>query len=315
MLSLVCITIFLSSFVSAQQWVNDSWSHASGISYSDWKNYCEVNDDWKERNKCTWQLTGNYSSFIGVYVKLPGASNVRNMTYVADIPYWQVATYKQGQCKQNYIVMWFVVCDSVLCPSLPVSQHGLYLSVTETSNKVIFPKRQACQNEVRQEYNQVYETPSSPGNPAQEVEWDAIRINIDQWCLGLYTVKATGKVAYEELSSIDVPYEHIYHSAQNYVPSENQPGLSRMGLWAYIDAYGNGLLDEPARTAYTMYKAGILPAIETAPGRSDYLLPLFPPSSGKRQQTGGVTLSSADYAKYLAVATLVKDNNVKAPTH
>lgn len=308
LLVILCVTL-TSSTEPGPQWINDGWSESSGIAYSDWKEYCKVDDDWKVRNRCTWEITGNFSSFLGVYISLPSGTSDRDMNFVADIPYWQVATYMQGACKTNFVVMWFVACDATLCPLLA---PGLYLSVTETSNKLIFPRR--ATKEYRQEYQQVYETPSSPGNPPQDELWDAIRVNIDKWAIGLYTVKATGKVAYEELSSVDIPHKHLYHSAQSYAPSYRTPGLSAMAPWVYIDAYDNGLLDEPARTAYTLYRTGNLPLVEYAPGKKSNLLPLFPPS-GKRQSGNQVTLSSSDYDKYLAKANLAKANKVMTPTH
>jgi hypothetical protein len=285
-----------------------------GLSYSEWRDFCKVDSDWVKRNQCPYDSTGNYSAYAGVSVKLPGASTDRNLTYVVDIPYWIVTTYKESSCKFNFRLEWFVVCDAITCPLIP---PGLYMAVQETSNRIIVPRNPS--REMRQEYHQIYETSPIPGNPDQNT-WSDIHISITpHWVMGLYS-DINGKVAYEELISMDVPHKHLSHSAQSYQPSSVNTGLVFMNPWAdidYIDST-NGTLPEPAKTVYTLYSNGQLPLVTYDNGKSAYMTLIVPSSSnGKRVQSQSdlpVSIPQTDYDKYFATATIAKQNNVASKT-
>jgi hypothetical protein len=273
------------------------------MSHGDWKAYCKVDDDWLNLNRCAFSSTGQYEAFIGVFVKLPGATSDRHLTFVADIPYWINTVYKETACKFNFILKWFFVCDATSCPLVA---PGLYMGVQETSNKVIAPRKPS--NEIRQEYHQVYESPVIPGNPDQTT-WTDIHISIDDhWCVGLYK-DANGKVAYEETISIDVPHMHISHSSQNYAPNATKNGsYVYMNPWVDLDYYGIPVLPEPAASVHNAYITGNMNLTQYALGKYAYMT-LIVPASGKRDSEG-IPITQSDYTKYMASATLAKETGI-----
>ncbi len=313
MFLLFITVLLLATTVQSAQNVGYDRDASGGLSYSEWREFCDdTQPNWIEANRPFNDSTGAWDAHAGIFVRLPGASNERNLTYVADIPYWIRTRYYATACKFNYRLMWFVICDATSCPSVPSSQYGLWMAVQETSNKLIVPRNPP--RYWRQEYSQQYETPVIPGNPDQ-TQWDAIHISVPpKHSIGVYLVN--GSVVYEEWISNDVPHGHLSHSAESYDINPNPAytglGYNSMNPWIDLDYYGrpSGVFPEPANTVFNMYEAGSLPLVEWTSGHSAYMA-LIVPANGKRQGGNEIAISQEDYTKYHAIATLARTHAVR----
>lgn len=275
----------------------------SDMTYSKWKRYCQVDEEWFERNEAAFGCAGVYNAFLGVFVKLPGASSDRNLTFVADIPYTIVTKYYETACKFVFVLHWYVVCDSVSCPLLT---PGLYLAVQETFNKI---KVDEPIKDDESRYIQGYSTPVIPGNPDQ-TQWIDVHILIQtHWFVGLYK-NLQGNVTYEEFISVDIPHGHISHSAQSYTQgAQYNSSYVYMTPWIDLDYYvAIGGLSEPANSTHTLFinnRSAMY--TEFATGQFAYMV-LIAPASGKR--TNDFSLSQTDYDKAVDHATNAKNRNI-----
>lgn len=282
----------------------------SAMTVAKWNKYCRVDEEWFERNEAAFANTDNYSAFLGVFVKLPGATTDRNLTYVADIPYTIVTRYEETPCEYNFNLQWYVVCDATLCPLIA---PGLYLAVQETANKINV-NEELRDDESR--YLQNYKTPVIPGNPDQ-TQWLDLHISLQKhWFIGLYS-DASGAVTYEELISIDIPHKHISHSAQSYTPgAQFDSSFVFMNPWIDLDYYDvtNGVLPEPAKSVYEAYMTNPESLYtEYATGKFSYMALIVPASKrseSEKRFTNEYTLPEEDYDRIHAAAIIAQERGI-----